>query len=229
VTCDFQPVVLTTNATEGILWSTGETTSTITINAGGTYTLSVTGACNTDSDQLIFVDNSVTADFDLSDDNGVAPMNVMVIDASINADQSVFYLDNSAGVVSSGVSFVLEEEGEYIVKIVASNDEGCIDSLSRTITVVSGNLVVSIPNSFTPNGDGFNDNFIPKINGIADLSFAIFNRWGSEVVNWNDVNGKWDGAINGDPSPDGVYFYVMKGKDLLGSPIEKSGSITIKR
>ncbi len=229
VTCDFQPVVLTTNATEGILWSTGETTSTITINAGGTYTLTVTGACNADSDQLIFVDNGVTADFDLSDDNGVAPMTVLAIDASLNADQSVFYLDNSADVVSTGNPFVLQDEGEYVLKIVASNNEGCIDSLSRTITVISGNLVVAIPNSFTPNGDGFNDNFIPKINGMSELSFAIFNRWGSEVVNWNDVNGKWDGAINGNPSPDGVYFYVMKGKDLLGSSIEKSGSITIKR
>ncbi|MFM2194842.1 MAG: hypothetical protein RL092_442, partial [Bacteroidota bacterium] len=98
-----------------------------------------------------------------------------------------------------------------------------------TITVVSGTLVVAIPNSFTPNGDGFNDNFVPKINGISELSFAIFNRWGNEIVNWNDVNGKWDGAINGKPSPDGVYFYVMKGKDLLGSSVEKSGSITIKR
>ncbi len=229
ITCDFQPIVLSTDATQGILWSTGETTSTITINNGGTYTLTVTGACNSATDELIFVDNGVVADFDLSSETGVAPMSVIAVNSSLNADQSVFYLDNELNQIVSGAPFVLAEEGEYVVKLVARNDEGCADSLSRTITVISGNLVVAIPNSFTPNGDGFNDNFVPKINGMAELSFAIFNRWGSEVITWNDVNGKWDGSINGTPSPDGVYFYVMKGKDLLGSLVEKSGSITIKR
>jgi gliding motility-associated-like protein len=229
VTCDFQPVVLSTDATQGILWSTGETTSTITIDNGGTYTLTVTGACNSATDQVVFIDNGVVADFDLNADNGIAPMSVVAVNTSLNADQSVFYLDDELSQVISGTPFVLEEEGEYVVKLVARNDEGCADSLTRTITVISGNLVVAIPNSFTPNGDGFNDNFVPKINGMAELSFAIFNRWGSEVVSWNDLNGKWDGSINGTPSPDGVYFYVMKGKDLLGSLVEKSGSITIKR
>jgi gliding motility-associated-like protein len=228
VTCDFQPVVLSTDATQGILWSTGETTSTITIDNGGTYTLTVTGACNSATDQLVFIDNGVVADFDLNAENGIAPMSVVAVNTSLNADQTVFYLDDELGQVISGTPFVLEE-GEYVVKLVARNDEGCADSLSRTITVISGNLVVAIPNSFTPNGDGFNDNFVPKINGMAELSFAIFNRWGSEVVSWNDLNGKWDGSINGTPSPEGVYFYVMKGKDLLGSLVEKSGSITIKR
>ena len=229
VTCDFQPVVLSTDATQGILWSTGETSSTITINAAGTYTLTITGACNSATDQLIFVDNGVVADFDLSSENGVAPLSVVALNTSINEDQSVFYLDNEANQIVSGTPFVLESEGEYVIKLVATNNDGCADSLSRTITVVSGNLVVTIPNSFTPNSDGFNDNFVPKINGVVDLSFAIFNRWGSEVVSWNDINGKWDGSINGAPSPDGVYFYVMKGKDLLGSAVERSGSITIKR
>jgi gliding motility-associated-like protein len=190
--------------------------------------LTVTGACNSATDQLVFIDNGVVADFDLNAENGIAPMSVVAVNTSLNADQTVFYLDDELGQVISGTPFVLEE-GEYVVKLVARNDEGCADSLSRTITVISGNLVVAIPNSFTPNGDGFNDNFVPKINGMAELSFAIFNRWGSEVITWNDVNGKWDGSINGTPSPDGVYFYVMKGKDLLGSLVEKSGSITVKR
>lgn len=229
VTCDFQPVVLSTSATEGILWSTGETTSSITINSGGIYTLTVTGACNTADDALVFVDNGVVADFDLSSDNGVAPMSVIAINTSQNEDESVFYLDNVPSTIVSGTPFELEDEGEYEIKLVVTNDEGCVDSLSRIITVISGNLVVSIPNSFTPNGDGFNDNFVPKINGMSELSFAIFNRWGSEVITWNDLNGKWDGSTNGTPSPDGVYFYVMKGKDLLGSEVQKSGSITIKR
>jgi gliding motility-associated-like protein len=141
----------------------------------------------------------------------------------------LFYLDGELNEVLSGSPFVLTNEGEYVIKLVSTNNEGCIDSLSRTITVISGNLVVAIPNSFTPNGDGFNDSFVPNIKGVAELSFAIFNRWGSEIVTWNDLNGKWDGAINGSPSPEGVYFYVMKGKDLIGSAVEKSGSITIKR
>ena len=227
-TCDFAPVVLGSVSSGSILWSTGETTESITITNPGTYILTATG-CNTVSDTITFISNAVIADFSLSAEDGIAPLTVTAVSNSQNADNCIWYLNNEEGAIDSNVPFTLNEEGEYTVRLVCSNNEGCSDELIRTISVVSGVLTVSIPNSFTPNGDGFNDNFKPTIKGMQDLSFTIFNRWGNQIYTWTDPQGVWDGFANGNPSPDGVYFYVMKGVDLSGKTVERSGSITVRR
>jgi len=104
-----------------------------------------------------------------------------------------------------------------------------IDSVSREITVISGVLEVSIPNSFTPNGDGFNDAFKPVIKGLEEINLVIFNRYGNQVASWKQEIVNWDGSHNGTSSPDGVYFYVLMGKDYSGAEVERTGSITILR
>jgi gliding motility-associated-like protein len=125
--------------------------------------------------------------------------------------------------------FTIQNEGTYILTLVSSNDEGCIDSVSREITVISGVLEVSIPNSFTPNGDGFNDVFKPVIKGLEEINLVIFNRYGNQVASWKQETVNWDGSHNGASSPDGVYYYVLMGKDYAGAEVERTGSITILR
>jgi gliding motility-associated-like protein len=228
-TCNFQPVTLQSSASSGNSWSTGETSNTLTINQPGTYTLTVTGACNIDSDEITLIDNSVQANFAVSDLAGVAPFTATASNSSINADAFFYTLNGAAGSVSDNVPFVLENEGVYILTLVASNDEGCIDSLTRFIEVVSGLVEIVIPNSFTPNGDGFNDLFKPELTGLTTFDFSVFNRYGNTIATWKNTEFSWDGNHQGEASPDGVYFYVLRGTNFEGDSIERSGSITIKR
>jgi len=227
--CDFQPIVLNSASSSGNLWSTGETTQSITISEAGTYTLTVTGTCNSDNEVQTFVDNGVDASFSLSVSEGLAPLTTTANITSSNADVSTFSLSGDNQIVTDNLPFTIQNEGTYTLTLISSNDEGCIDSVSREITVISGVLEVSIPNSFTPNGDGFNDAFKPVIKGLEEINLVIFNRYGNQVASWKQEIVNWDGSHNGTSSPDGVYFYVLMGKDYSGAEVERTGSITILR
>ena len=73
--------------------------------------------------------------------------------------------------------------------------------------------VYELPNVFTPNGDGFNDVFVPmRITPdlITHVKMHIFNRWGRTVYDTEDVFINWDGRVagSGQPCASGTYFYV---------------------
>jgi gliding motility-associated-like protein len=73
--------------------------------------------------------------------------------------------------------------------------------------------VYTLPNVFTPNSDRVNDHFVPfPYRGVKEIDLKVFNRWGQVVFTTNDPDIRWDGTLNnnGEPVPDGVYFYVCK-------------------
>ena len=95
-----------------------------------------------------------------------------------------------------------------------------------------------IPNLFTPNDDGQNDQL--KIYGLAsvkDFTFSIYNREGSMVFKTSDVaeavQRGWDGTKGGARQPSGVYFWKVKGELTSGDRIllngKDSGSIVLVR
>lgn len=67
-----------------------------------------------------------------------------------------------------------------------------------------------VPNSFTPNGDGKNDVFKAVGSGkIKSFEMLIFNRWGERVFESNNINNGWNGTFNENPSPEGVYHWII--------------------
>ncbi len=95
----------------------------------------------------------------------------------------------------------------------------------------------TLPNVITPNGDGFNDVFEPKVTGLSLITGAktvIFNRWGNILHDTDDPLIQWDGKskqTNMD-CPPGTYFYVtdITYVDTTGEEkLHLQGSITIVR
>jgi gliding motility-associated-like protein len=96
--------------------------------------------------------------------------------------------------------------------IYATTSDGCKVSDSVAITLVEDPLVV-VPNAFTPNLDGINDEFLPIIQGlfVAEI-FMVFNRWGELVYSTTDITKGWDGKRDGKNSEMGTYVYYLKGR-----------------
>lgn len=66
-----------------------------------------------------------------------------------------------------------------------------------------------VPNSFTPNSDGKNDEFIPVAGNIEKWEMCIFSRWGQKVFFTADPTLGWDGSVDGKPGAPGTYVYEI--------------------
>ena len=99
----------------------------------------------------------------------------------------------------------------YQISLAAFSLLGCIDTTSIIIPYEDG-LVFHVPNSFTPDGDMFNQTFTPVFTSGFDINqftMSIYNRWGEIVFQSKDASIGWDGnyGLNGRKAQDGVYTY----------------------
>jgi gliding motility-associated-like protein len=124
--------------------------------------------------------------------------------------------------------------GEYIVELKAfSEGEECFDVMQKTVTI-NEVLLYYIPNTFTPDGDLFNESFKPVFYSgldIYDYHLTIFNRWGEPVFESYDANYGWDGTMGGNELvPAGVYVWSITFGDNRSDEIHKEkGHITVLR
>ena len=101
--------------------------------------------------------------------------------------------------------------GGYLVSLISISDLGCTDTVTVAIPYQEG-IVYYIPNTFTPDGDNYNQLFEPIFfSGYDPNSFnmKIFNRWGEIVFETQDSKVGWDGTygIDGNRAQEGVYSY----------------------
>jgi len=124
------------------------------------------------------------------------------------------------------------DPGSYDVSLIVSNQWGCLDSISQTV-VIDGEYVLYVPNSFTPDGNGINDIFIPQGDGInlANYNLLIYNRWGNLVFETDDATKGWDGTVNGTtPAQVDVYVWKLVTEDIWTTDVhEYFGSINLIR
>ena len=123
----------------------------------------------------------------------------------------------------SGTSTILspnytypEEAGYYNVTLIVANSHGCIDSTSQVV-FVENNMIYYVPNTFTPDGDLFNETFKPIFTAGFDIyqyNLIIFNRWGEIIFESNDAEIGWDGTYGGKACQDGTYIWQVTYKEL---------------
>jgi gliding motility-associated-like protein len=120
------------------------------------------------------------------------------------------------------------QTGSFNVGLLEIENDGCYDSTNQKIMVQSCDNVF-IPNSFTPNGDGHNDQFKVYANNVTEMRMMIFNQWGQKIFETTDIANGWDGTLSGKPQPSGVYMYVCRLVLTSGEIVEKKGSINLLR
>ncbi len=120
----------------------------------------------------------------------------------------------------------------YPVELIASNDDGCIDTAYHLVCI-NGDFVVYIPNAFTPDGDGINEVFLPRGFGISNSNyeFEIFDRWGLLIFKSVDPQKGWDGRtsnlmLKGNSQID-TYVYKLHCEDNLRKGHDFTGQVTL--
>lgn len=86
-----------------------------------------------------------------------------------------------------------------------------------------------IPNTFTPNGDGKNDEFRVRGLKVDEFYFAIYNRWGELIFETTNLNTGWDGKYKGKAVDVGVFGWYLKVKCFNGQETFKKGNVTLIR
>lgn len=100
-------------------------------------------------------------------------------------------------------------ERTYRVSLNVESPDGCSDSASANVIVVS-NCSIVVPTAFTPNNDGRNDFLYPtNAFNAENLNFRVFNRFGQLVFETRDWRRKWDGTLNGNAQPSGTYVWTL--------------------
>lgn len=152
---------------------------------------------------------------------------IQLLSTSSGASNYQWNIGNSLFINSNGDTTIqLSDTGNYNIQLVAQNKWGCKDTAIKKIHVFD-KLTCIIPNSFTPNGDGFNQSFAPVCTGVANYALTIYNRWGQVVFDCE--NCAWDGNYSYQPIPDGVYMYKIR---LFGENDQKSmvyGTVNVIR
>ena len=127
-------------------------------------------------------------------------------------------------------AYHLQESNLMTVRLTVTNSDGCSDDTIQVVPV-EDNFAFYVPSAFTPNTDGVNEVFLPKVNGVANYEFVIYSRDGELIFYTNNPEQGWDGTLDGKPAPQGVYVWKIN-YARIGTPEEmmvRNGSVTLVR
>ena len=119
-----------------------------------------------------------------------------------------------------------EETITYTVIVVDSN--GC-SATDQVTVIVEFDNVIFVPNIFSPNGDDFNDILYVRGQGVAELNFFIYDRWGEKVFETTTLDKGWDGTFRGKKMNNAVFVYYLQVTFIDGSEVTQKGDITLVR
>ncbi len=180
------------------------------------------------------------AQFTANPEQGQEPLTVTFNNSSQNSNAYIWIIGTDTFYTQSH-THTFDTAGQYQVLLVAyKNNPECADTAMFTVNVFA-QFYVLIPNIFTPNSDGVNDEFTFEASRIREAEWEIFNRWGStlhkgdwktEQAFFNDTHiiPVWNGITQrNEPALDGVYFYKITVKTLNNVFETFTGYVTIVR
>jgi len=204
---------------------------------GGTYTILVIDSLGC-RDSATFEINSIpspVADFttDFAPlDSIIIPytLGVNFINMSQNANTYLWDFGDGGGSTEENPNHRYELDGFYEVVLIAYDEKlACPDTARRSFTLLPPGAIY-VPNAFSPNDDGINDNFFPKGVGVVRMKMDIFDRWGKLLTTLYSLGDRWPGTnANGNPVQEGVYVWYIEATINDGTIFRKAGTVTLFR
>ena len=210
-----------------------------------TYTVTVEDKFgNSHSDEIEYEAIAVKAAFKFEIMKADVPNEVQDSLIAASAPLEMRFTDESKGNITSrswifgksGISneknpfYVFTEVREFAdtVMLVVNNDK--CESTNDELLIKVIDLLIEVPNVFTPNGDGANDEFRVVYRSVKKYKITIVNRWGKIVYQSSDPAKGWDGSAGGSTAPPGVYFYYIEAEGYnKNERVKKDGSVHLIR
>jgi gliding motility-associated-like protein len=236
--CPGDSVFISVNATGGFgnyhyYWeATGDTVAGIWVKPFSTtsYIVQVSDDCQTFSvpaiAQVIVV--KPDADFGVFSQNLIEGLPITFQNLTQNGYVYDWYFSDGGSSILINPSHVFESPGEYTVTLVATDAKGCVDSITKPISIYE-EFYIYIPNSFFPDGDRYNDFFSGSFVGVKWIKMEIFNRWGESLFYTEDQDFKWDGTYQNKRVPDGTYTWKLTYKPNRGIDEMITGHVNVLR
>lgn len=172
--------------------------------ASGSYTFTPDSSqCATDQTINVVVNpsNNLT-DFTWSVTEAFSNNQVLTIAAIVNSGDYSYRLDNGPFQISPVFEFVTA--GYHTVTVIENT--GCSSPISKSTI-----LVIDYPRFFTPNGDGYNDNWnIVSLKDDPTAIIYVFDRYGKLLKGFSPNSSGWNGLYVGQPMPSDDYWFSVE-------------------
>lgn len=172
------------------------------------------GVCRDTSDVIpIFLDNEIKAVFET---NSYVCPNEQAVFKDKSIGNIVSWQWDFGNSITSNLpspppqSYAVPQYTRFVYpRLIVQNNHGCFDTTTQKIEIPNS-CYITVPNAFTPNGDGLNDELYPLAAYKATgLLFRVYNRVGQLVFETRDWTKRWDGRFKGQPADLGTYVWVL--------------------
>lgn len=216
------------------LWSNSMSDSVIVNLCEGNYSVTITDKNNC----------AINQSFDIKNQNFVPELNITASDSVIYQGEDVQFTAtfnenyhynwtptqtlNNYSIYNPLASPIVETT--YYLDIY--DDKNCVNIDSVFIKVddfVCDVPFVFVPNAFTPDGDGNNDELLVYSKVTTEIYFAVYDRWGEKVFETSDINQGWNGKFKKKELDPAVYVYYLKATCVNGQEIVLKGNVTLIR
>lgn len=218
---------------QNVLWDFGDgntsnqtPTTQHTYSAAGSYDVSLTitspEGCIKDSTitNMITTHGFPIANFSYSPVNpNTNNTEITFTNLSVDNDTNYWSFTNGDPLTSNNLNpiviFPTDTAGTYPVQLIVANAAGCRDTTFGQFVKIDGVYFFYVPNSFSPDGDGLNEEFRAYGDAIDKNNFnmQIFDRWGELIFETNNMENGWDGNFKGKQVPNGTYIWKTRAKE----------------
>lgn len=199
-------------------------------SASGSYYVTLTvedeNGCSRSAQDSIIVRDGPVADFTYPTSVKLGT-NINLLNTSVGGQIYSWKVYDNEFSNTENALYQSDSLGEKCFELVVIAQSGCKDSITHCIQIEGEELM--IPNVFTPNNDGANDNFV-LLNTIGKtFDLKVYNRWGVLVFNQTNYSDEWDGKNNsGQDLAAGTYF-IMVTEEINGASVVKNGYVYLTR
>ena len=230
ISCSGKPTVLMASGAHTYTWSTGTVgvTDIVSPTTNTEYTVvgTDTNGCSNSATQILLVNPLPPVVINSGLTSAILNLGQSI---TLNASGALTYSWTSGSVSCDSCTSNIESPIANTQYCVAGADiNGCRDTVCLNV-VVENVCDVFIPDAFSPNGDGQNDEFKVYSHCITELTLQIFDRWGNQVFNGSNSSAAWDGTYGGSLMNTGTYIYQVQYTLSNGKTTKTKGNFSLMR